>query len=200
MNQNINYDWTRLHFFTFDEQNPKEHNISEIEASIKRFGFVELPVVNKTTGTLVVGHGRITALMSMAARGESMPKYLKLEEDTKEWLVPTIMVEFDTNAEAKAYLIASNQLVIDGSWDEVALLDLLNEVNNLTDNLLGTGFDLEDMRQMSEFQDSTTIFDDDFGKEVYYVKIEAESKDEADKIKLDLQEQGFICQVKSITK
>ena len=110
------------------------------------------------------------------------------------------MVEFDTDAEAKAYLIASNQLVIDGSWDEVALLDLLNEVNNLTDNLLGTGFDLEDMRQMSEFQDSTTIFDDDFGKEVYYVKIEAESKDEADRIKLELQEQGFICQVKSITK
>ena len=138
--------------------------------------------------------------MSMYSQGKPMPKFLKLEEDTSEWLIPTINVEFDTDSEAKAYLIASNQLVIDGSWDEVALLDLLHEVNRVTDNLLGTGFDLEDMRQLTEFQDSTTIFDDDFGKQVYYVKIEAESKDEADYIKLKLQEQGFICQVKSITK
>ena len=200
MDNKKNYTWTRLHFFQFEEDNPKEHNLGEITSSIERFGFIELPVINLTTGKLVVGHGRILALMSMYSQGKPMPKFLKLEEDTQEWLIPTINVEFDTDSEAKAYLIASNQLVIDGSWDEVALLDLLHEVNRVTDNLLGTGFDLEDMRQLTEFQDSTTIFDDDFGKQVYYVKIEAESKDEADYIKLKLQEQGFICQVKSITK
>lgn len=200
MDNKKNYTWTRLHFFQFEEDNPKEHNLGEITSSIERFGFIELPVINLTTGKLVVGHGRILALMSMYSQGKPMPKFLKLEEDTSEWLIPTINVEFDTDSEAKAYLIASNQLVIDGSWDEVALLDLLHEVNRVTDNLLGTGFDLEDMRQLTEFQDSTNIFDDDFGKQVYYVKIEAESKDEADYIKLKLQEQGFICQVKSITK
>ena len=200
MDNKKNYTWTRLHFFQFEEDNPKEHNLGEITSSIERFGFIELPVINLTTGKLVVGHGRILALMSMYSQGKPMPKFLKLEEYTSEWLIPTINVEFDTDSEAKAYLIASNQLVIDGSWDEVALLDLLHEVNRVTDNLLGTGFDLEDMRQLTEFQDSTTIFDDDFGKQVYYVKIEAESKDEADYIKLKLQEQGFICQVKSITK
>ena len=200
MDNKKNYTWTRLHFFQFEEDNPKEHNLGEITSSIERFGFIELPVINLTTGKLVVGHGRILALMGMYSQGKPMPKFLKLEEDTQEWLIPTINVEFDTDSEAKAYLIASNQLVIDGSWDEVALLDLLHEVNRVTDNLLGTGFDLEDMRQLTEFQDSTTIFDDDFGKQVYYVKIEAESKDEADYIKLKLQEQGFICQVKSITK
>ena len=76
MDREKEYVWTRLHFFQFDENNPKEHNYSEIENSIKRFGFIELPVVNKVTNTLVAGHGRIAALQNMAGRGEPMPKYL----------------------------------------------------------------------------------------------------------------------------
>ena len=81
---------------------------------------IELPVVNKVTNTLVAGHGRIAALQNMAGRGESMPKYLKKEDDTQEWLIPTVVVEFETDAEAKAYIVASNQLTIDGSWNESA--------------------------------------------------------------------------------
>ena len=69
MDREKEYVWTRLHFFQFDENNPKEHNYSEIENSIKRFGFIELPVVNKVTNTLVAGHGRIAALQNMAGRG-----------------------------------------------------------------------------------------------------------------------------------
>ena len=193
-------EWNRLHFYQFDENNPKDHNIGEIENSIKRFGFIELPVVNKTTGTLVVGHGRITALQNMASRNENLPKYLRIEEDTKEWLVPTIIVEFETDAEAKAYLIASNQLVIDGSWNEVALYDLLNEVNTLTDGLIGTGFDLEDMQQMLEFQDSKQMFDEDFGKEIYKVVVQAADMAQAEEIKYALGEIGYECQIKTITK
>jgi len=200
MDREKEYVWTRLHFFQFDENNPKEHNYSEIENSIKRFGFIELPVVNKVTNTLVAGHGRIAALQNMAGRGESMPKYLKKEDDTQEWLIPTVVVEFETDAEAKAYIVASNQLTIDGSWNEALLLDLLQDINAATQNLLGTGFDLEDIMQMEEFQNAPLKFDEDFGKEVHYVKVEADSAEHAESIKAQLKELGFICQVKSITK
>ena len=43
-------------------------------------------------------------------------------------------------------------------------------------------------------------FDEDFGKEVHYVKVEADSAEHAESIKAQLKELGFICQVKSITK
>ena len=128
MDREKEYVWTRLHFFQFDENNPKEHNYSEIENSIKRFGFLELPVVNKVTNTLV------------------------------------------------------------------------QDINAATQNLLGTGFDLEDIMQMEEFQNAPLKFDEDFGKEVHYVKVEADSAEHAESIKAQLKELGFICQVKSITK
>ena len=136
----------------------------------------------------------------MAGRGEPMPKYLKQEDDTQEWLIPTVVVEFETDAEAKAYIVASNQLTIDGSWNEALLLDLLQDINAATQNLLGTGFDLDDIIQMEEFQNAPLKFDDDLGQESHYVKIEADSAEHAESIKAQLKELGFICQVKSITK
>ena len=198
MEANVTYD--RLHLFQFDEENPKEHNIGEIIQSIKRFGFVELPVVNDTTGFLVAGHGRVTALQFMYQDAEELPKYIEVEKDTKEWLVPTLHVTFDTDIEAKAYLIASNTLTIDGGWNEAKLLEMLAEIDAITQNLSGIGFDSEDITDMINSNDDPLIFDDDLGQETNYIKIPVESKEQANNIKKELEELGYTCKIVTNTK
>jgi ParB-like chromosome segregation protein Spo0J len=193
MEAKVTYD--RLHLFQFDEENPKEHNIGEIVQSIKRFGFIELPVVNDTTGFLVAGHGRVTALQFMYQDAEELPKYIEVEKDTKEWLVPTLHVTFDTDIEAKAYLIASNTLTIDGGWNEAKLLEMLAEIDAITQNLSGIGFDSDDITDMINNQDDPLTFDDDMGQESNYIKIPVESKEQANNIKKELEELGYTCQI-----
>jgi hypothetical protein len=39
-------------------RNPKHHSLEEIKQSMRRFGFVQAPAINETTGRLVAGHGR----------------------------------------------------------------------------------------------------------------------------------------------
>jgi len=198
MEAKVTYD--RLHLFQFDEENPKEHNIGEIVQSIKRFGFIELPVVNDTTGFLVAGHGRVTALQFMYQDAEELPKYIEVEKDTKEWLVPTLHVTFDTDIEAKAYLIASNTLTIDGGWNEAKLLEMLAEIDAITQNLSGIGFDSEDITDMINNNDDPLIFDDDLGQETNYIKIPVESKEQANNIKKELEELGYTCKIVTNTK
>lgn len=198
MEAKVTYD--RLHLFQFDEENPKEHNIGEIVQSIKRFGFIELPVVNDTTGFLVAGHGRVTALQFMYKDAEELPKYIEVEKDTKEWLVPTLHVTFDTDIEAKAYLIASNTLTIDGGWNEAKLLEMLAEIDAITQNLSGIGFDSEDITDMINNNDDPLIFDDDLGQETNYIKIPVESKEQANNIKKELEELGYTCKIVTNTK
>ena len=198
MEANVTYD--RLHLFQFDEENPKEHNIGEIIQSIKRFGFVELPVVNDTTGFLVAGHGRVTALQFMYKDAEELPKYIDVEKDTQEWLVPTLHVAFETDMEAKAYLIASNTLTIDGGWNEAKLLEMLAEVSATTENLSGIGFDQQDIMDMLHANDKPLTFDDEMGQETSYVKVIVESKEHAQNTKKELEDLGYTCKIVTNTK
>lgn len=191
----------RLHLFQFDEDNPKDHNIGTLIQSIKRHGFIELPVVNDKTGLLVAGHGRVEALQVMAKENPSEPPlYVLQEEDTDEWLVPTIHVNFATDEQAKAYMIASNSTVIDGGWHESKLLDMLVEISQETENLLGTGFDSQDVMDMLHANDQKLTFDDDFGQQTHSVVVKADSLSEANSIKEELEELGYQCQVKITTK
>jgi len=198
MEAKVTYD--RLHLFQFDEENPKEHNIGEIIQSIKRFGFIELPVVNDTTGFLVAGHGRVTALQFMYRDSEELPKYINVEQDTKEWLIPTLHVAFDTDIEAKAYLIASNTLTIDGGWNEAKLLEMLSEIDSITNDLSGLGFTGQDIMDMLHANDQPLKFDDDFGEQTTYLKVVVESPEHAQNAKQELEELGYTCQIVTKTK
>lgn len=96
-----------------------ERQISEITASIKKFGFVN-PVLVDAKGVVIAGHGRI-----IAARNIGFKK------------VPVIKLGHLTEDEAKALRIADNSIAISGtSWD-VELLEI-----ELT-SLRAVKFDLE---------------------------------------------------------
>jgi hypothetical protein len=94
------------------KRNPKQHS-SDIGTSIGRFGYVEPIVVDERTGRIVAGD---------------------------DWLVPVLRGWASrSDAEAEAYLLASNKLTEVGGWDNAQLAELLKDLG-YQDALEGVGF------------------------------------------------------------
>lgn len=126
------------------KRNPKGHNLAEISASIKRFGFVAPLLYNEGTGKLVAGHGRLAALKLMREHGDSQPAGLQ-----GEWEVPVIRgLTFANDREAEAYLVADNRLVELGGWD-ADLKEMLKDISDNTELALeGVGYTDADLEMM----------------------------------------------------
>lgn len=54
-------------------RNPKQHNLSAISESMRRFDFVAPLAINEATGRLVAGHGRLDALEQFRKDGQPPP-------------------------------------------------------------------------------------------------------------------------------
>ena len=94
--------------------NPRTHSdtqIDQIAASIREFGWTN-PILVDAKGTIIAGHGRLAA----ASR-------LGLEQ------VPVIRLGHLSDAQRKALVIADNQLALNAGWDEVALSNLVRELD-----------------------------------------------------------------------
>ena len=130
-------EWMPLGQLQAAARNPKQHS-AEISTSIGRFGYVEPIVVDERTGRIVAGHGRREALLAMRKRGEVPPAGIRAEGD--EWLVPVLRGWASrSDAEAEAYLLASNKLTEAGGWDNELLAELLKDLG-AQDALDGVGF------------------------------------------------------------
>jgi len=66
-------------------------------------------------------------------------------------------LSFKNHKEAKAYLLSDNRLTEVGAWDTGALVDMLKEMVDEPDSLMGTGFDLEEFQKLSDM--ATTLSD-----------------------------------------
>ena len=77
--------------------------ISKLRASLREFGFVN-PVIIDKDFNIIAGHGRV-----IAAKAEG------IEE------VPCVLVDYLTEAQKKAYIIADNRMALDAGWDEEIL-------------------------------------------------------------------------------
>ena len=146
--------------------NPKDHDIGDIYASMKRFGFTEPIIKNEATGKLVAGHGRLETLKILEKENITKPpKNIDLDPDGN-WLVPVITgVSFKNEDEANAYLIASNRLVEKGGWKEDELVELLQDVAVHTEDLSGVGFDLDDLEDILNKMESD-IFEEEKMEEI----------------------------------
>ena len=99
--------------------------ISQIVASIEQFGFTN-PALIDGRGRIIAGHGRVEAA-----------KLLGMET------VPCIRLDYMTEAEKRAYVIADNQLAMNAGWDEDLLAIELGALGEmvLDFDLEITGFD-----------------------------------------------------------
>jgi len=107
-------------------RNSRTHDkeqVSQIMASIKEFGFTN-PILIDDTGTIIAGHGRVQAAQ-------------KLNLDT----VPTICLDYLTDAQKKAYVIADNRLALNAGWDFDMLKVELEDLNDLEFDVSLLGFD-----------------------------------------------------------
>lgn len=128
-------------------RNPKRHAGPEIQNSLARFGVAELPLLDERTGRLVAGHGRLDQLAEMHRTGQAPPRYIKVDPDSGQWLVPVQRGwESESDEDAEAYLIASNHLTTKGGWDRDELGDLLTGLAQVDHSLfLATGFSEDDL-------------------------------------------------------
>lgn len=104
-----------------------EAQVAQVAASIREFGFTN-PVLIDAEGGIIAGHGRV-----LAARK------LGLES------VPAIRIDYMTDAQKRAYIIADNKLALNAGWDNELLALELGELNDLGFDLGLTGFDDDEL-------------------------------------------------------
>jgi hypothetical protein len=110
-----------------------KHQIEQIAASIKTFGFTN-PILIDRTNTIVAGHGRFAAA-----------KLLGMDR------VPTICLETLTEIQVRAYVIADNRLAERAGWDKSILaieLQHLITINNF--DVTVTGFEVPEIELVLE--------------------------------------------------
>ncbi len=97
--------------------------ITQIAKSIERFGFTN-PVLIDKNATIVAGHGRVAAARQLG------------------WAaVPTLRIDFLTEEEKRAYILADNKLAENAGWDRELLAIELNALIELQFDIEITGFD-----------------------------------------------------------
>jgi len=135
--------WQPLSKLTRLPRNAKAHDLGAVHTSIDAFGFIDTITINRTTGRIIGGHGRVDALQQQKARGKSAPRGIR--EQGGEWLVPALMVDIPAEQE-EAAAIALNRSGERGGWDDTTLAAVLADLAASNEEMLhATGFDGDDL-------------------------------------------------------
>lgn len=130
-------------------RNSRTHSpeqVKRIAASIREFGFTN-PVLVDGEGTIIAGHGRVLAA-----------EHLQMET------VPVVKLEYMTEQQKRAYVIADNKLALDAGWDEELLRVELEALHADGYAVELTGFGAEELSEI--------MLDSDEDAEQYTRKIE----------------------------
>lgn len=116
--------------------------INKLRASLREFGFIN-PVIVDDKFNIVAGHGRV-----MAAQAEGIKE------------IPCVYVDYLTEAQKKAYILADNRMAMDAGWDEEMLRVELEALQDMAFDLSMTGFDDKELADL--FKTDEHVEDDDF--------------------------------------
>jgi DNA modification methylase len=114
-------------------RNARTHSpqqVAQIAASIREFGFTN-PVLIDAAGGIVAGHGRVMAAKSLGVGS-----------------VPCLRVDWLTEAQRRAYVLADNQLALQAGWDDELLAGELRALQADGFDLALTGFDADDLTEL----------------------------------------------------
>lgn len=122
---------------------PGDAEYEKLKASIEKFGYVELVVVNKRNDyTAISGHQRLKVLADL---------------DIQE--IECVVVDLDENQE-KALNIAMNK--ISGEWDEPKLALLIADLQTADFDVNLTGFDTDEIEALLSLGAEREVTDDGF--------------------------------------
>ena len=126
--------------------NARTHSVEQINklrSSLREFGFINPVIIDKDYG-IIAGHGRV-----IAAREEGIEK------------VPCVLVDYLTEAQKKAYILADNRMALDAGWDEELLRVEIEALQGENFDVGLTGFDEKELADLFKGDDKE-IEDDDF--------------------------------------
>lgn len=118
--------------------------VNKLRASLREFGFIN-PVIVDRDLNVIAGHGRI-----LAAKEEKIPE------------VPCVYVDYLTEAQKKAYILADNRMAMDAGWDEELLRVEIEALQAEAFDVSLTGFDEKEVTDLFKDADRTGAEDDDF--------------------------------------
>lgn len=121
-----------------------KEQINKLRASIREFGFIN-PVIIDRDYNVIAGHGRI-----MASKDEGIDK------------VPCVFVDYLTDAQKKAYILADNRMALDADWDEELLRVEIESLQGADFDLNLTGFDEAELMDIFGDDNQSRAKDDDF--------------------------------------
>lgn len=121
-----------------------QEQVNKLRGSLREFGFIN-PVIIDSDFNVIAGHGRL-----MAAKEEG------IEE------VPCVLVDYLTEAQKKAYILADNRYSQDAGWDEELLRLEIESLDGMDFDVSLTGFDDQEIADLFADGESTGAEDDDF--------------------------------------
>lgn len=126
--------------------NARTHSVEQINklrSSLREFGFINPVIIDKDYG-IIAGHGRV-----IAAKEEGIEK------------VPCVLVDYLTETQKKAYILADNRMALDAGWDEELLKLELEALQGEAFDIGLTGFDEKDLADLFK-TDEEEVKDDDY--------------------------------------
>lgn len=121
-----------------------QEQVNKLRGSLREFGFIN-PVIIDSDFNVIAGHGRL-----MAAKEEG------IEE------VPCVLVDYLTEAQKKAYILADNRYAQDAGWDEEMLKLEIEALEGMDFDVSLTGFNEDEIADLFADSESTGAEDDDF--------------------------------------
>ena len=105
--------------------------LAKLRSSLREFGFIN-PVIIDRDFNVIAGHGRIAAAK---------------EEGITE--VPCVFVDYLTEAQKKAYILADNRMALDAGWDEELLRIEIESLQGADFDVSLTGFGEDEIADLS---------------------------------------------------
>lgn len=126
--------------------NARTHSVEQINklrSSLREFGFINPVIIDNDYG-IIAGHGRV-----IAAKEEGIEK------------VPCVLVDYLTETQKKAYILADNRMALDAGWDEELLKLEIEALQGEAFDIGLTGFDEKDLADLFK-TDEGDVKDDDY--------------------------------------
>ena len=118
--------------------------LMKLRSSLREFGFIN-PVIIDRDFNVIAGHGRIAAAK---------------EEGITE--VPCVFVDYLTEAQKKAYILADNRMALDAGWDEELLRIEIESLQGADFDVSLTGFGEDEIADLFAGAGEKDVKDDGF--------------------------------------
>ena len=118
--------------------------VMKLRSSLREFGFINPIIIDRDYG-IIAGHGRL-----LAAKEEGITE------------VPSVFVDYLTEAQKKAYILADNRMAMGAGWDEELLRVEIEALQDEAFDVSLTGFDEKELADLFKDGSDSDAEDDDY--------------------------------------